>query len=115
MIEERSGAEVTKTRWILGVLTAAVFGIARIARELAGWSWRIASSVLRFAPLRSAVRTGVVAVGLALLALVVDATCFMPVPDGFVVACFPHKIRGASAGWTRAVAIFDDALMAAPR
>ena len=24
---------------------------------------------------------------------------------------FPHKIRGASAGWTRAVAIFDDALM----
>ena len=32
--------------------------------------------------------------------------------DGFTIACFPHKIRGASAGWTRAVAIFDDALMA---
>jgi len=32
--------------------------------------------------------------------------------DGFFVSCFPHKIRGASAGWTRAVAIFDDALMA---
>lgn len=31
--------------------------------------------------------------------------------DGFVIACFPHKIRGASAGWTRAVAIFDDALL----
>jgi kynurenine formamidase len=31
-------------------------------------------------------------------------------PDGFVVSCFPHKIRGASAGWTRAVAIFDDLL-----
>ncbi len=30
--------------------------------------------------------------------------------DGFVVACFPHKIRGASAGWTRAVAIFDELL-----
>jgi kynurenine formamidase len=30
---------------------------------------------------------------------------------GFVVACFPHKIRGASAGWTRAVAIFDDLLL----
>ncbi len=30
--------------------------------------------------------------------------------DGFVVSCFPHKIRGASAGWTRAVAIFDDLL-----
>ena len=30
--------------------------------------------------------------------------------DCFVVACFPHKIRGASAGWTRAVAIFDDLL-----
>jgi len=34
-------------------------------------------------------------------------------PDGFFVSCFPHKIRGASAGWTRAVAIFDDALLAA--
>jgi kynurenine formamidase len=32
--------------------------------------------------------------------------------DGFVISCFPHKIRGASAGWTRAVAIFDDKLMA---
>ncbi|HUP06975.1 MAG TPA: cyclase family protein [Caldimonas sp.] len=31
--------------------------------------------------------------------------------DGFFISCFPHKIRGASAGWTRAVAIFDDALM----
>jgi kynurenine formamidase len=28
-------------------------------------------------------------------------------PDGFTVACFPVKIRGASAGWTRAVAILD--------
>jgi kynurenine formamidase len=28
--------------------------------------------------------------------------------DGFMVACFPVKIRDASAGWTRAVAIFDD-------
>jgi len=26
---------------------------------------------------------------------------------GFRVACFPIKLRGASAGWTRAVAIFD--------
>jgi kynurenine formamidase len=26
--------------------------------------------------------------------------------DGFEIACFPVKIRGASAGWTRAVAIF---------
>jgi kynurenine formamidase len=26
-------------------------------------------------------------------------------PHGFTVACFPVKIRGASAGWTRAVAI----------
>ena len=31
-------------------------------------------------------------------------------PSGFYISCFPHKIRGASAGWTRAVAIFDDAL-----
>jgi kynurenine formamidase len=28
-------------------------------------------------------------------------------PHGFTISCFPHKIRGASAGWTRAVAIFD--------
>ncbi|MBI2736936.1 MAG: cyclase family protein [Rhodospirillales bacterium] len=27
--------------------------------------------------------------------------------DGFSIACFPMKIRGASAGWTRAVAIFE--------
>jgi len=29
-------------------------------------------------------------------------------PTGYTVACFPHKIRGASAGWTRAVAIFGE-------
>ncbi len=30
-------------------------------------------------------------------------------PDtGFMVSCFPVKIKGASAGWTRAVAIFED-------
>jgi len=28
-------------------------------------------------------------------------------PTGFTVACFPHKIKGASGGWTRAVALFD--------
>jgi kynurenine formamidase len=27
---------------------------------------------------------------------------------GFTVACFPVKIKGASAGWTRAVAILED-------
>jgi kynurenine formamidase len=27
--------------------------------------------------------------------------------DGFMVSCFPVKIKGASAGWTRAVAIMD--------
>ena len=31
---------------------------------------------------------------------------------GFFISCFPHKIRNASAGWTRAVAIFDDRLFA---
>ena len=29
-------------------------------------------------------------------------------PNGFTIACFPVKVRAASAGWTRAVAIFDD-------
>ncbi|TMJ56034.1 MAG: cyclase family protein [Alphaproteobacteria bacterium] len=28
-------------------------------------------------------------------------------PDGFMISCFPVKIRSASAGWTRAVAIFE--------
>jgi kynurenine formamidase len=27
---------------------------------------------------------------------------------GFTVACFPAKVRGASAGWTRAVALLND-------
>jgi kynurenine formamidase len=36
-------------------------------------------------------------------------------PSGFYISCFPHKIRGASAGWTRAVAIIDDALMTSGR
>jgi kynurenine formamidase len=27
---------------------------------------------------------------------------------GFTVSCFPTKVKGASAGWTRAVAIFKD-------
>jgi kynurenine formamidase len=29
-------------------------------------------------------------------------------PYGFMVSCLPVKIRGASAGWTRAVAIIDE-------
>jgi kynurenine formamidase len=36
-------------------------------------------------------------------------------PDtGFVVSCFPVKIRAASAGWTRAVAILDDGMPEEP-
>jgi len=31
----------------------------------------------------------------------------LPSPSGFKVACFPLKITGASAGWSRVVAIFD--------
>jgi hypothetical protein len=29
-------------------------------------------------------------------------------PFGFTVCCFPHRVRRASAGWTRAVAIFEE-------
>lgn len=32
----------------------------------------------------------------------------IPVPFGFKVACFPIKIKNASAGWCRAVAIVED-------
>jgi cyclase len=31
----------------------------------------------------------------------------LPRPHGFQVACFPVKIAGAGAGWTRAVALLD--------
>lgn len=31
-------------------------------------------------------------------------------PTGFTIACFPVKIRAASAGWTRAVAIFEEGI-----
>jgi kynurenine formamidase len=31
----------------------------------------------------------------------------LPAND-FIVSCFPVKIKGASAGWTRAVAIFNE-------
>jgi kynurenine formamidase len=29
-------------------------------------------------------------------------------PFGFTVSCFPHKVKAGSAGWTRAVAIFEE-------
>ena len=29
-------------------------------------------------------------------------------PTGFTISCFPVKIKAASAGFTRAVAIFED-------
>jgi kynurenine formamidase len=29
-------------------------------------------------------------------------------PFGYTVSCFPHKVKGGSAGWTRAVAILED-------
>lgn len=32
----------------------------------------------------------------------------LPEPHGFTVACFPFKIAGAGAGWTRAVALVED-------
>jgi kynurenine formamidase len=32
----------------------------------------------------------------------------LPRPYGFKVACFPVKLTGGSAGWTRVVAIFED-------
>ena len=32
----------------------------------------------------------------------------LPRPFGFKVACFPVKLAGGSAGWTRVAAIFDD-------
>ena len=28
---------------------------------------------------------------------------------GFQISCFPHKVRAGSAGWTRAVAILEQA------
>ena len=33
----------------------------------------------------------------------------LPAPTGFTVYAFPYLVEGASAGWTRVVAIFEDA------
>lgn len=32
----------------------------------------------------------------------------LPAPTGFMVACFPVKLKGGSAGWCRAVAIIEE-------
>jgi kynurenine formamidase len=32
----------------------------------------------------------------------------LPRPFGFKVACFPVKLTGGSAGWSRVVAILED-------
>lgn len=32
----------------------------------------------------------------------------LPAPFGFKVSCFPIKLKGGSAGWSRVVAIFED-------
>jgi len=32
----------------------------------------------------------------------------IPIPYGFKIACFPINIKGASAGWVRAVAIIRE-------
>ena len=31
----------------------------------------------------------------------------LPRPFGFKVSCFPVKLKGGSAGWSRVVALFD--------
>ncbi|MFN0009113.1 MAG: SPFH domain-containing protein [Planctomycetota bacterium] len=84
MIRERIGKVIPEARWWLGVVAAAAFGIVRIAKEVARATARAVRGLVRFSPLRSAVLVVVAAAGLAFLALLVDATCFMPVPHGFV-------------------------------
>jgi len=32
----------------------------------------------------------------------------LPRPFGFKISCFPVKVKGGSAGWTRVVAMFED-------
>jgi len=73
MIEERIGNAVPEARWMLRVAKAIVYAITRCVRIVFG-----------FRPLRSAVRVLVVAAGIGIVALVVDATCFQAVPHGFV-------------------------------
>lgn len=84
MIKERIGRVIPEARWILGVMAATAHGIARFVKEVAHVSARLVRGIVGFAPLRSVVRMLVVATGLALVALLVDATCFMAVPQGFV-------------------------------
>jgi kynurenine formamidase len=39
----------------------------------------------------------------------------LPRPHGFKIACFPINIRGASGGWTRVTAIFEDESESKPK
>lgn len=73
MIEERLGKVFPEAPWVLRVAAAFAHAIARGVRGVVG-----------LAPLRSAVRTLAVAAGIALVALLADATCFLAVPHGFV-------------------------------
>jgi hypothetical protein len=73
MIEERIGEVLPEARGFLRASLGFAHLMARGLRE-----------IVRFGPLRSAVRMIAWAFGLALLALLADATCFLAVPHGFV-------------------------------
>ena len=73
MTEGRMEKLLPKARWLLGIAAAVAHAIGRFVRAL-----------FQLQLLRSAVRMSIVAVGLALVALLVHATCFLAVPHGFV-------------------------------
>ena len=73
MIRERLSKWLPEARWVFRIVAAVPKALLRLARAL-----------FRLPLLRSIARTGLVAAGIALVALIVDATCFLAVPHGFV-------------------------------
>lgn len=99
------GASAAATHWLIDQ------GIKVMGTD--GWSWDIPLH-LQAADYRANPRPGVIwqahFVGIEKEYCQIEklANLDQLPPFGFKVACFPAKVKAASAGWTRAVAIMDN-------
>lgn len=99
------GASAAATHWLIDQ------GIRVMGTD--GWSWDIPLH-LQAADYRANPRPGVIwqahFVGIEKEYCQIEklANLDQLPPFGFKVACFPAKVKAASAGWTRAVAIMDN-------
>lgn len=99
------GASAAATHWLIDQ------GIRVVGTD--GWSWDIPLH-LQVADYKANPRPGVIweahFVGIEKEYCQIEklANLDQLPPFGFTVACFPAKVKAASAGWTRAVAILND-------